>query len=198
MNAIFTVIFIASAAAMLFVAPNELLPTLIGGAESAAKMALTLFCIYAVWMGLSRVAEKSGLTRKAAKGLKPLAKRLFKTENEAALENLAMNLSCNLLGIGGAATPYAVKAIGELEKDKNTFAQKLLFVINSTSIQLIPSTVIALRAGAGSASSFDIFLPSLICTCVSTGLGVALFVLSQKVGGMRFIKKRKRKAGFKG
>ena len=97
MNAIFTVIFIASAAAMLFMAPSELLPTMMGGAESAAKTALTLFCIYAVWMGLSRVAEKSGLTRKAAKGLKPIAKRLFRTENEAALENLAMNLSCNLL-----------------------------------------------------------------------------------------------------
>lgn len=198
MNAIFTVILISSLIALTFVAPAELLPTLLGGAEDAAAMALTLFCIYAVWMGLSKLAEKSGLSKGAAKVLKPLSKKLFKTENETALENLAMNLSCNLLGIGGAATPYAVKAIGELEKDKNTFAQKLLFVINSTSIQLIPSTVIALRAGAGSASSFDIFLPSLICTCVSTGLGVALFVLSQKVGGMRFIKKRKRKAGFKG
>ncbi len=181
MNAIFTVIFIASAAAMLFVAPNELLPTLIGGAESAAKTALTLFCIYAVWMGLSRVAEKSGLTRKAAKGLKPIAKRLFKTENEAALENLAMNLSCNLLGIGGAATPFAVKAIGELERDRNEFAQKLLFVINATSIQLLPTTVIALRAAAESGAAADIFLPSLICTGVSTGLGVLLFVLSRKI-----------------
>lgn len=188
MNAIFTVVFIASAAAMLFIAPDELLPSLLGGAESAAKMALTLFCIYAVWMGLSKLAEKSGLSKGAAKALKPLSKKIFKTQNEAALENLAMNLSCNLLGIGGAATPYAVKAIGELEKDKNTFAQKLLFVINATSIQIIPSTVIALRATAGSSSAFDIFLPSLICTCVSTGLAVLLFILSQK------IKKRKKAA----
>ena len=139
------------------------------------------FCIYAVWMGLSRLAEKSGFSRGAARALKPLTKKIFKTENDIALENLAMNLSCNLLGIGGAATPYAVKAIGELEKDKNDFAQKLLFVINATSVQLIPSTVIALRTGAGSAAAFDIFLPSLICTLVSTGVGVILYLAGRKI-----------------
>lgn len=132
-------------------------------------------------MGLSRLAEKSGFSRGAARALKPLTKKIFKTENDIALENLAMNLSCNLLGIGGAATPYAVKAIGELEKDKNDFAQKLLFVINATSVQLIPSTVIALRTGAGSAAAFDIFLPSLICTLVSTGVGVILYLAGRKI-----------------
>ena len=144
-------------------------------------MALTLFCIYAVWMGLSRLAEKSGFSKGAARALKPLSRRIFKTDNPAALENLAMNLSCNLLGIGGAATPFAVKAIGELEKDKNDRAQKLLFVINATSIQIIPSTVIALRTGAGSGAAFDIFLPSLICTAVSTTLAVLLFVAGRKI-----------------
>ncbi len=180
MNVIFSAVFILSLLAMLFIAPDQLLPSLLGGAESSAKMALTLFCIYAVWMGLSRLAEKSGLSKTAAKTLKPLSKKLFKTENEAALENLAMNLSCNLLGIGGAATPYAVKAVNELEKDKNSFAQKLLFVINATSIQILPTTVITLRAGAGSTSAFDIFVPSLICTCISTGLGVLLYVITGK------------------
>ena len=92
-----------------------------------------------------------------------------------------MNLSCNLLGIGGAATPYAVKAIGELEKEKNGYAQKLLFVINATSIQILPTTVIALRASAGSVSPSDIFLPSLICTAVSTLTAVLLFVAGNKI-----------------
>ena len=93
-----------------------------------------------------------------------------------------MNLSCNLLGLGGAATPYAVKAIGELEKEKNYFAQKLLFVINATSVQILPTTVIALRASAGSVAAADIFLPSLICTAVSTFTGVLLFIITQKAG----------------
>lgn len=190
MNAIFTAVFLASLLVITIVAPDKLLSTLLGGGEKAATTALTLFCIYAVWMGLSRLAEKSGFSRLAAKGLKPLARRLFKTENESALENVAMNLSCNLLGIGGAATPYAVKAIGELEKDDNDFAQKLLFVINATSVQLIPSTVIALRTAAGSGAAFDIFLPSLICTFISTAVAVLLFS-----GAHKLKSKRRKKAG---
>lgn len=188
MNVIFTVIFLASLVVMAFIAPSELLGSLLGGAERSAKTALTLFCIYAVWMGISRVAETSGLSKKAAKALTPLSKKLFRTDEPAAVENLAMNLSCNLLGIGGAATPYAVKAIGELEKTGNDFAQKLLFVINATSIQIIPSTVIALRAGAGSANAADIFLPSLICTALSTLLAAGLFIAFES-----FKEKKRRK-----
>lgn len=185
MNAIFTAVFLLSVIVITAVAPDKLLSTLLGGGQKAATTALTLFCIYAVWMGLSRLAEKSGFSRLAAKGLKPLSRRIFKTDNEAALENVAMNLSCNLLGIGGAATPYAVKAIGELEKDGNDFAQKLLFVINATSIQLIPSTVIALRTSAGSGAAFDIFLPSLICTFISTAVAVIIFLGLNKLGKKR-------------
>lgn len=190
MNAIFTVVFLLSVIVITIVAPDKLLSTLLGGGQKAVTTALTLFCIYAVWMGLSRLAEKSGFSRLAAKGLKPLSRRIFKTKNDAALENVAMNLSCNLLGIGGAATPYAVKAIGELEKDGNDFAQKLLFVINATSIQLIPSTVIALRTSAESVSAFDIFLPSLICTFISTAVAVLIFLGLNKLS-----KKRKKRAG---
>ena len=93
----------------------------------------------------------------------------------AAPENLLSSL------LGGAATPYAVKAVGELEKQKNSFAQKLLFVINATSIQILPTTVIALRASAGSAAASDIFLPSLICTFVSTAAAVLLFLIGNKI-----------------
>lgn len=181
MNVIFTAVFLLSTLALLLFSPDKFLPSLLGGAENSIKTALTLFCIYAVWMGLSRLAEKSGLSRGMAKALSPVCKKIFKTDDEKATENLAMNISCNLLGIGGAATPYAVKAIGELEKSKNEWAQKLLFVINATSIQLIPTTVIALRAGAGSTAAFDIFLPSLVCTAFSTAVAVGIFVIGRKL-----------------
>ena len=181
MNVIFTIVCIASMIAIAVLSPDKLLSSLLGGAESSVKMAITLFCIYAVWMGLSELAERSGLSRGAARLLKPVSRRIFKTNNEAANEYLAMNISCNLLGLGGAATPYAVKAIGELEKEKNSFAKKLLFVINATSIQILPTTVIALRASAGSMSAADIFLPSLICTAISTLAAVGLFLLGNKI-----------------
>lgn len=181
MNVIFAAVCILSLIVISITNPENLLSALLGGAERSLKTAMTLFCIYAVWMGLSRLAETSGLSKKAARCLTPLTGKLFQTKNDVALENLAMNLSCNLLGIGGAATPYAVKAIGELEKEQNDRAQKLLFVINATSVQLIPTTVIALRAGAGSISAFDIFLPSLICTTLSTVTAVILFLSGRKL-----------------
>ena len=181
MNVIFTVVFIASMITIAVVSPDKLLSSLLGGAESSVKMALTLFCIYAVWMGLSKLAEKSGLSKYIARGLKPVTKRIFRTDDETANEQLAMNISCNLLGLGGAATPYAVKAVEELDKQSNDFAQKLLFVINATSIKILPTTVIALRAGAGSLSPSDIFLPSLICTAISTLTAVGLYLIGRKI-----------------
>ena len=181
MNVVFTVVFLASALVITVISPDGLLSSLLGGAREAAEMALTLFCIYAVWMGLSRLAEESGLSRGAARLLTPLSAKIFRSRDGETNKNIAMNLSCNLLGLGGAATPYAVKAVQSMQKEGNAFGQKLLFIINATSIQLLPTTVIALRAGAGSAAAFDIFLPSLICTAVSTVTAVTIFVLGAKI-----------------
>lgn len=181
MNVIFTAVFISSMIAILIYDPNSFLPALMDGGKNSVNMAITLFTIYAVWMGLSKLCEKSGISRGVARALRPATSKIFKTKNERATENLAMNISCNLLGLGGAATPFAVKAIGELEKEGNSFAQKLLFVINATSIQILPTTVIALRAGAGSVAPSDIFLPSLICTAVSTCLACILYISGNKL-----------------
>lgn len=189
MNIIFAVITLASALVMLIIAPADFLPAMLDGGLNAAKCALTLFTIYIVWMGLSAVAEDAKLTRHAARLLSPVCRKVFKTDDREATEAIAMNLCCNLLGIGGAATPYAVKAIERLERDKNAFAQDLLFVINGTSIQLIPSTVIALRAAADSVAAYDIVLPSLIATAISTLSGVFIYLLFNRLKVVRLRKK---------
>ena len=180
MNVIFTTIIALSAMVMLITSPADFLPATLDGGLNAAKTCLTLFCIYVVWMGLSAVAEDARLTEKCAKLLSKPCGKLFKTQNPAAIENITMNVSCNLLGIGGAATPYGVKAIDSLEKDGNEFAQNLVFIINATSIQLSPTTVIALRASAGSIAAHDIAVPSLIATAVSTLVGAAAYMLISK------------------
>lgn len=181
MNAIFTAVFLSSAIALCLCAPNSFLPTLLNGGMNAAKTGLTLFCIYAVWMGISAVAEDAGINKNIARFLQPACRKIFRCNEPSASLNIAMNLSCNLLGIGGAATPFAVKAVCELEKSGNTFAQNLLFIVNATSIQLIPTTVITLRAAAGSANAGDITLPSLLATAVSTGLAVTLYYIVNKL-----------------
>ncbi|MCD7728968.1 MAG: spore maturation protein [Clostridia bacterium] len=180
MNAIFTAIFILSAAILAFTSPQDFLTCLLGGAKQSLSVAVTLFCIYAVWMGIAAVAENCGINQKAAKLLKPACAKIFKTQDSEACAAIATNLTCNLLGIG-ASTPYAVKAINGLEKEGNAYAQKLLFVINATGIQLIPSTVIALRAQAGSVNAADIFLPCLLCSITATFIAVSLFIITEKI-----------------
>lgn len=167
MNAIFTIIIILSATIMIFWNGDNFLTALISASESGVKTAATLFCIYAVWMGLSAIAKESGLTKKISRIFTPLCKKIFKTSSDEAVENLSMNLSCNLLGIGGASTPFALKAMQELEKEKNTRAQKLLFVLNAAGIQLLPTTAIALRASLSSQSSGDVFFPTFLCSVIS-------------------------------
>ena len=124
-----------------------------------------------------------------------LCSKLFKTKNKEALKDVTMNISCNLLGIGGAATPYGVKAVEAFEGDGNHFAQNLLFIINATSIQLIPTTVIALRAAAGSAAAYDITLPSLIATFVSTFTGAAAYIIIDKIRAKTKRRARRAKCG---
>ena len=180
MNAVFCAVFIISAALLAATAPEEFLSSLLGGARSAAQVALTLFCVYAVWMGLANVAESSGITKKTAKLFRPLCAKIFKTDSNEACEAAAMNLTCDLLG-AGASTPFAVKAMAEFEKEGNAYAQKLLFIINAAGFQLIPSTVITLRASYGSVAAADIFLPSLICSAATLIISVGLFIVTEKL-----------------
>ena len=179
MNALFTAVFIISAVLLAIVAPANFLPALLEGAHRSAVTALTLFGIYAVWMGLAAVAENAGITKKVAKGMLPLCGKLFSSKNQSACTAAAMNLTCGLLG-AGASTPFAVEAMRGFEEDGNARAVRLLFVINCAGFQLMPSTAMALRAAAGSADAADIYLPTLICCCITLVLSVGLLLLTEK------------------
>lgn len=178
MNAIFCIVFLSATAVLCFIDANAYTSVLTDGVKGAIETCVTLACVYSVWMGLSSVAEKSGLTKKTARLLQPACKKFFKTDDEDASKDISMNVCCNLLGLGGAATPFAVSAIERL--NDNGYAQKLLFIVNATSIQLIPTTVITLRASFGSASPNDIILPSLITTFLSTLLAVVAYCAYEK------------------
>ena len=175
MNAIFTVIFILCNAVLLVLAPNDFLSCLLDGASKSATLCLSLVASYAVWLGLMKVWEDSGVTKATSKLLKPLAKRLFKTNDEETLNAVSMSLSVNLLGVSGAATPYGIRSAKLLDKtDEAEYASSMLFVLNATSIQLIPTSIIGIRVALGSNAPLDILLPTLITTAFSTLLGVLL------------------------
>ena len=181
MNAIFTAVFIASAILLCFAGPNAFLPALLDGAEQAATTFLTLFCIYTVWMGLSRVAADSGINGAIAKKMQPLCFKVFRTKSAFGAQYAAMNITCNVLGLGGAATPFGIKAMKQFDDEGNLFGRNLLFILNATSVQIIPSTVIALRTSFSSASPADVFAPALITTAICTGTAVALYFFTDKI-----------------
>ena len=181
MGAIFTFILLFSSIILIFGDSDAFLGALISSGKSGLETAITLFCIYGVWMGLSAVAKECKLTQKVSRLLSPVCKKIFKVKDGQALENISMNLACNLLGVGGASTPFALKAMERLEQEKNLRAQKTLFLINATGLQIFPTTVIALRASYQSQNSGDIFLPTLICSLITLGVALSLFLAGEKL-----------------
>lgn len=183
MNVVFAFILTVCVSLLLFKDPNGALGGMLTGVSSAIAMSVGLVAVYAVWLSVLNVMEKVGLNRAIGKALKPLTKRLFPSENDETRETISLNMSANMLGMGGAATPLGIKAINSMAKDseKTNDSIALFVVINCTSIQLIPTTIIGLRAAAGSASASDIILPSLIATAVSTVVGVGLCFAVRKI-----------------
>lgn len=179
MNALFTAVFIISSVLLGIFAPQQFLPALLGGAQRSIATALTLFGVYAVWMGLAAVAESAGITNKVARGMLPLCGRLLKSKDEKACSAAAMNMTCGLLG-AGAATPFAVEAIEGFDKEGNARAVRLLFVINCAGFQLMPSSAVTLRAAAGSSAAADVYLPTLICCCITLVLSVGLLLATER------------------
>lgn len=176
MNTIYVVMMIGSLLLVTITAPESALSIMLGGAKSAIGLSVSLCAIYTVWLSVLQVIDKTGMGKALSKAFKPLTKKLFKGESDLALEYITLNFSANLLGMGGAATPLGIKAMEYMQdgSDKASDNMILFVVINATSIQLLPATIIGLRASKGSASASDIILPSLIATTFSTLIGVIM------------------------
>lgn len=173
MNAIFSFLFLACAVWLLILDPPHFLSALLEGASKSATTCIALLATYSVWLGLMQVWEDSGVSRGVSRILRPIAKRLFKTDDEKTLTAISMNLSANVLGLAGAATPYGIQAAQLLDKSQNAeYSSAMLFVINATSVQLIPTSIIAVRTALKSAAPADIVLPTILTTAFSTVLGV--------------------------
>ena len=178
MNILFAIIFIISNAVLLCLAPDAFLSTLLDATSKSATLCISLIATYSVWLGLMRVWEDSGVSRQISKLLKPMAKRLFVTKEEQTLNAICMNMSVNMLGISGAGTPYGVKSATLLDKTPSAERDScMLFVLNATSLQLIPTSMIGLRTALGSVNPSAVILPTFITTLFSTVLGVLLVKL---------------------
>jgi len=168
-------------------ASSEQYPTLnrvtndgiVGSAKTAVTLAIGLIGIMALWLGVMKIAEQSGLIAKLASALRPVTTRLFPDvpPDHPAIGAMIMNISANMLGLSNAATPLGLKAMEELNKLNKklgtaTDAMCTFLVINTSNVQLIPATVIAIRAAAGSSNPTEILGPAIVATTISTVVGV--------------------------
>ena len=174
MNVIFAVVTVFSAVALTFSSPESVLPSFIAGAEKSLSLGATLIVTYTVWLGLFGILEKTKLTQKLAAAMKRPIRWLFGRLDGKSEESVCVNVTANLLGLGSVATPAGMQAAASMDKANNEYAMVMLFVLAATSLQLLPTTVVTLRAQAGSTSPYDIVLPSLIATAVSSTCGVLL------------------------
>ncbi len=176
MNIFWLMMMLSSTLVLLVTNPSEMLNEMIGAGADALELCIELCAVYVVWLGFIELVDASGLSKKLAKLLRPLIRKIFKINNEETEKIIALNISANMLGVGNAATPMGIRAMQALD-DKSgraNFAMIMLLVINATSIQLLPTTVIGLRSNAGSANPADIILPTLIVTFTTTILGIIL------------------------
>lgn len=163
----------------------------VDSSKEAVELCITMLGVMALWTGVMRIAEASGLTEKFRKVARPVLRFLFPDvpENSEANDYIASNLLANLLGLGWAATPFGLKAMAELQKinveqgGKREVASRSMcafLIINISSLQLIPVNIIAYRSQYGSVNPAEIVGPAIVATTVSTLAAVVFIKLTEK------------------
>ncbi|MDR0889466.1 MAG: spore maturation protein A [Oscillospiraceae bacterium] len=157
---------------------GTLSPALMEGASAAITLSLSLAGALCLWSGVARVMERAGLSKKLAHLMRPVFRRLFPnaSRDEAAMGYLSANVSANLMGLGNAATPMGINAVKRMKvlsgSETATDEMCLLIVMNTASIQLLPTTVATVRAAAGASAPFDILPAVWITSLCSVTAGI--------------------------
>lgn len=151
---------------------------LVAGAGEAVSLCVSLAGAYMLWMGLMRIAEEAGLVKKLSRAAQPVLRRLF-PGSPGAVAQVTLNLCANFFGLGSAATPFGLAAMKEMEavNDKKGVATDdmcMFLALNSSAIELLPATVLALRASAGSADVYRVVAPTFLASVLSAVAAVAL------------------------
>ena len=167
---------------------NQVANAIFSGTELAVKIVLTLLGIMTFWLGIMKIAEKSGIVEFLSKLLKPIARLIFPElpKDSPIIGDVAMNFSANALGLANAATPIGIKAMEgmqELNKDKESATNSMctLLAMNTAGFQLIPATVIAILAANGCKNPTEIIVPTLIVTSTAFICAILLARIFQKI-----------------
>lgn len=156
--------------------------------KSAVDLSITFLGTMCLWSGIMKIAQKTTLINKLTHVLKPIMKILFPDikETDPAHKEISMNMVANILGLGNAATPLGLKAMTTMQKENSkkdtlTNSMAMFIIVNTASIQIIPTTVIAIRSSLGSNNPTSIILPVWIATiCAAVAGIIAAKILMKK------------------
>ncbi len=157
------------------------------GAQDAVTLVISLLGAMCLWSGIMRVADQGGVTNGLARLFSPLLKKLFPglPKDSKAARAISMNLSANLLGMGNAATPLGIAAMQELAKSNpstDTADNRMItfVVMNTASLQLIPSTIAVIRANYGCEAPFDIIPAIIVSSLCALTVGIIMAKLLER------------------
>lgn len=171
---------------------QEVTDAVYSGGNQAISVCITLAAVMAVWGGMMKIAEKAGLTSIIGKFLSPFLRVIFPglDRKGAAARAISMNMAANMLGLGNAATPLGIEAMHRLQDNnplKKTASNHMVtfVVLNTASIQIIPTTIAGLRSKYGAASPMDVMPAIWIASIATLIVGLAInyiFLLKPKKG----------------
>lgn len=153
------------------------------------SLILNLLFITAFYSGIMEAAQDCGVTDKLGYIIKKVVNKIFSTNNKNALEKITMNISANIIGIGNAATPMGLMAMKELDKENKseypTYDMCKFMIFNTCSVQLVPTTIISLRALAGSKNPSLVILPVIITSFSTLVFGLFILKIIFKLSGAK-------------
>lgn len=165
---------------------DETVNAVFEGASTAVSTLISFAGAMCFWTGIMKISEKSGVSDLICRFIAPIVTRLFPGSSNAAQKYISMNITANILGMGNAATPMGMLAAQTLDVENPTPEKPspnmcMLVVLNTTSFQLLPTTILALRAAAGSQNPTSIILPVWIVSSVAVCAGVLSVKLLSRI-----------------
>ncbi len=190
-NIIWAVMMMAGIFYMIITGNSErILESITSSSANAIQLCISLVSIYCFWLGIMNIANDAHINSKAAKMFSPVLKGLFPDASPQITELMSMNITSNILGLGNAATPYGLRAMQAMDvqngqKDTPSHSMMLFVVINSSSLQLIPTTVLSLRHSYGANDPSSIVITTFISTLITAFTGIVLCKALSRIADKR-------------
>lgn len=189
MNYIFVFLILISIITAIYTGKiEEVTNELLNATQRAVQVSIGLIGIMAFWLGIAKIAQKSGLINLISKLISPILKLIFNElpKNSPAFSNIALNITANALGLSNAATPFGIKAMKDIKKEENkndvaTNSMCIFLAINTAGFQIVPATVLAILIAAGAKNPTEIIIPTFIVTLSSFIFAIVIAKILAKI-----------------